>query len=1225
MDKKIIYYTFLILLGIFVSKLGNTQEKGLILSEYYSPTDYKAGAQNWCIAQDQRGVLYFGNAYGVNEYDGVDWRLIQVANRSSVRSLAFDSNNRLYVGAYGEFGHLLPDKTGRLYYSSLKPLVDSSKQDFGEVWDIQVISDTVYFLTDKYIFRYNNQKIESWESKDKNFYLSYVIDNKYYVSERGKGLMYLEDNSLVLENKGEFFADKRIHNIIPIDDNLLICTRTKGFYLYNKKGNKISIKSFNNISEKTKNLNNYFKKNIFYHGISLSDSLFALSTTAGNILIVNNNWDVIDVINDKIIGIKSSVHYLFHQNNSLWLALDNGICQVEIFSPYRYWNDENGLNGTFTDIARLNDYLYITTTSGIYYTNSKNTSDYELNNFKPVEGTFEQSWGFLYYQPLGSSKYDERVNDKSLSNIVRTPKTKLLVATTRGLFELKKDKAKLISDYKKIFMSYQYQKNPNYVFLGLDDGIAKISYNEGNWKDHGYQEGVEGTFRHIGEDSLGNLWVSANYKGVYKISNPIESNKDLQQVEFFDTTNNLPSVNSVNIEFYNDTIYFYSQNKLFTYNPEFKVFDEYIIPERKTDTTELEEPAAPIDTLSYYRIYKNTLTLDYFIDIDDPSIWFGSTLGSVRYIYNDNFDYTHIDPAIIRKVVANDSIIFYGSNYILSEDLPSGILFKKSSSVDLNQTIDYQHNSLTFFFSSPSYDDEKNNEYSYFLEGFDKEWSEWTKETKKEYTNLREGDYTFKVKSKNIYHIESPIAEYNFSILPPWYRSFSAFIGYTILGIVFIILIVKLYTYRLLKEKDKLEKIVIERTQEILMQKEEILVQAEHLKDANERISAKNKELEKQKWEITNQAIKLKKANIELLKLSKVASETDNAIAIFDKDGNMEWVNDGFTRLYGYTLDEYRKEKNSNIIDGSYNPNIKKAILSCINDKKSVVYEFNTKNREGKEIWAQTTLTHVVDKDGNTLNLIAIDSDITELKFAEKELSEQRDQLALSNATKNKFFRIIAHDLRNPISTLAGSTNLIFNDFEEYDKEQTKTFIGELNKLSQTTFNLLENLLDWSSTQMGDISFVPKSVNIKFLVEEALELIKRRIDHKAIQLEVNIPDKTLALADENMLKTIFRNLLSNAVKFTPEKGSIMVTAEVKEDLIYCTIKDSGIGIEKANLNKLFKIDQHYTRPGLENEKGSGLGLILCKEFVEKNGGEIKIESEPDQGTLITFTLKKYTV
>ena len=241
------------------------------------------------------------------------------------------------------------------------------------------------------------------------------------------------------------------------------------------------------------------------------------------------------------------------------------------------------------------------------------------------------------------------------------------------------------------------------------------------------------------------------------------------------------------------------------------------------------------------------------------------------------------------------------------------------------------------------------------------------------------------------------------------------------------------------------------------------------------------------------------------------------------------------------------------------------------------------------------------------------------------EITDQRDKLAVINATKNKFFRIIAHDLRGPISTLASSTSLIFNNFDIYKKDDTKKFIGELSRLSQTTYDLLENLLDWSSTQTGDISFAPQPINILLIAKETIELIKQNISHKNISLKLEIDINTTALADENMIKTVFRNLLSNAVKFTPENGKIEILASVKNKFIYCIVKDSGVGIKEEDLEKIFEIDQNFTSLRLDNEKGSGLGLILCKEFIEKNGGKIKIDSTINQGTTIEFTLKNYIV
>jgi len=712
------------------------------------------------------------------------------------------------------------------------------------------------------------------------------------------------------------------------------------------------------------------------------------------------------------------------------------------------------------------------------------------------------------------------------------------------------------------------------------------------------------------------------------VQNPIGVSNDSIVVEYFGLEKGLPSLSSIHIFSFNRHLYFSFYDKTYFYNEQKDTFERFVPPapvvQQDTETENI--PTDPIDSLSGYRFYYDVTTDSYITSQDDTSFWFGSINGIYRHDGRKQLSFGQIFPTVIRQITTNDSVVYYGANY--KENKQSPVFLKdnyipsENSVVDLDYNFGYDQNSLEFTFSSPFYIQPDRNQYSYYLEGYDKEWSEWKFENKCKYNNIPEGDYVFKVKSRNIYTLETPVAEFKFTVLPPWYRSFAAFIGYSIFGILLIVFIVKLYTYRLILEKDKLEKIVIERTQEILMQKEEILVQAEHLKDANQEISARNEELKKQKYEITNQAIKLKKANSELNKLSKVASETGNAIMIFDKDGNLEWVNDGFTKIYGYTLEEFKEERSSNIITSSSNPNIKEAILSCINEKKSVVYKFNTKSKIGKEIWVQTTLTNVVDKVGNTTNFIAIESDITELKQAEMEIAAQRDQLVIANATKNKFFRIIAHDLRNPISTLAGSTSLILNDFDIFNKEQTKNFIGELNKLSQTTYNLLENLLDWATTQTGEMKFNPKQIDVLSLLRENIELIKRRIDDKEIKLTIDVPENTLALADENMVKTIIRNLLSNAVKFTPEGGKIAISSYSDKDFVYCEVTDNGIGISNDDLQKLFKIDQHYTRLGLSNEKGSGLGLILCKEFVEKNGGNIEVISKLDKGTTIKFSLQK---
>ncbi|OFX22835.1 MAG: hypothetical protein A2041_10060 [Bacteroidetes bacterium GWA2_31_9b] len=1076
-----LYKTYLfIFIGILISINLKSQERGLLLSKYYSAKDYNSGTQNWAIVQDNRGIMYFGNAFGVLEYDGETWRTIRVANNSAVRSLAIDNNNNIiYSGAYDEMGYLSPDISGNLIYKSLTHLIDSQYLGFGDIWDIYCFSDTVFFLTDNYIFRYQNNKFDYWASNKERYYLSYKIENSYYVQEIGRGLLKLENDSLVLIDKGDFFLDKKIHSIIKSGNELIICTRDEGVYLFSNKGGKTQIKSISEISEKGKNLNSYFLKHIFYHGIEISDKLYAMSTITGSILIVDKKWNVVDVINDETIGIVSPTFYLYHKKNqSLWLALANGICQVELSSPFRYWNDEKGIHGVFTDVAEIGDKLYVSTGSGIYYSNKKpDNINYSLNSFSPVSGTFEQTWGFLYFQP----PFPGNEKNYKISNYLTNERTILLAASSRGLFQIIDDKSIKISDYNLIYKLYQYKKDPSKLFLGLGNGVALASYSNGKWINHGHLYGINEIIREINEDSLGNLWLSANYKGLIRVKNPLSELYTSKNVEIYDTSNGLKSINANGIIDFKNKLYFYDNADLYVFNDK----------EQKFTVSKIENDSAYsefTDTISDFRVSAERLT-DFFITTDnDTTLWFGTMNGVFRNMGTPDRDYFDVYPAIIRKVYSGDSLLFNGTNYKQDKIHPDtnsfSLLVDPSSSVNLGLILKFKDNSLTFHYASPFYDDEDKNVYSYLLEGFVKDWSTWSTENKKEYTNLHEGNYTFKVKSKNIYNIETGVAEYKFTVLPPWYRTFAAYFGYLILSTLFIVLIVKLYTKRLIKEKDNLEKIVKQRTQEILMQNEEILVQAEHLKEANEWISAKNIELESQKEEIV----------------------------------------------------------------------------------------------------------------------------------------KKKDQLEISNATKNKFFRIIAHDLRNPISAFVSSTSYVLTDLDEFNKEKTKHIMSELNKLSNTTYNLLENLLDWSSSQMGDIKFNPKTIDIVSIIKENIELTKNKLDSKKIELSLLLPEKLDVFADENMINTVIRNLISNAAKFTEINGKIEIRCEQNDKLCTISIADNGIGIKEEDIEKLFRIDQHYTNLGTQNEKGSGLGLILCKEFIEHNGGTINVTSEPGKGSTFSFTI-----
>lgn len=239
----------------------------------------------------------------------------------------------------------------------------------------------------------------------------------------------------------------------------------------------------------------------------------------------------------------------------------------------------------------------------------------------------------------------------------------------------------------------------------------------------------------------------------------------------------------------------------------------------------------------------------------------------------------------------------------------------------------------------------------------------------------------------------------------------------------------------------------------------------------------------------------------------------------------------------------------------------------------------------------------------------------------QKEAIEvQRKELESLNITKDKFFAIIAHDLKNPFSTVLGLSELLAKEFETFEPDKLKVFIEQIYKYSNNTFNLLENLLQWSMLQTGRMPLKPKLVNINELIIENIELLKGNAQQKGIELESNTFDDTLVFVDISMITTVIRNLLSNAIKFTAQAGTIKIDMTKEENKLKISIQDNGVGISMQDMQRLFKIDSNPTSIGTSMEKGTGLGLILCKDFVERNGGNIWAESQLGKGSTFYFTI-----
>jgi PAS domain S-box-containing protein len=280
----------------------------------------------------------------------------------------------------------------------------------------------------------------------------------------------------------------------------------------------------------------------------------------------------------------------------------------------------------------------------------------------------------------------------------------------------------------------------------------------------------------------------------------------------------------------------------------------------------------------------------------------------------------------------------------------------------------------------------------------------------------------------------------------------------------------------------------------------------------------------------------------------------------------------------------------------------------------------NSKEKENR--WVSTTKVLFHDAQGKIMGFLGIGRDITERKEVEEKLYKVYEELKELNNTKDKFFSIIAHDMRSPFVGLMGYSEILSNEYSSLSEEEIISFIKSIDELSHNAYILLENLLEWSRIQTGKIIFTPTDFKLHAELIPTINLLTQTAKNKDIVLDCFIDDKILVNADKNMLSTIIRNLVSNAIKFTHSGGRVTISSRVVNDLVELSINDTGVGIKKENLNNLFKVDKSISTKGTANEEGSGLGLILCKEMVQMNGGNIWVESEPGKGTTFLFNLKK---
>lgn len=828
---------------------------GKPLIENYSHKTYKSNRQVWALVQDQRGFMYFGTEEGLLEYDGVTWRKIATPNNKRVRSMAVGKDGTIYLGLPDDFGYLAPDPQGYLAYVSLLHTVNNKNRNFGDIWKTVTAKDKVYFITMTKTFCYQyKQLIDIPEvSKKSSYFLGFSVDDTFYQPRRTVGLTVQTKREMKMVRGSDILKSTSIFAMLPYSkEEILIKEDLSGFWLYNKVTSTFS-------KFKT-DIDTPARKYLVYCGTALPNGLFAFGTRTHGVVIMNKAGKVVSII-DKVKGLcDNTIWSIYHQpgTQNLWVGTDNGIAKIRYNLPVLQFNESNGLEGTINAVCRFQQKLYVSTAVGAFRL--------DTNRFTRIKGIYGQTLKFTPYK-----------NPK-------TGKNQLLVGNTQGMFMIEGDAGKLLLKEQVAIKFLLDSNNPKKAYVSVLDGVSLKTYRQGKWQADSTSfrlKGLKAPPQEMIRDHQHRLWVITLYNGVGLIEN--------NQVTMFDSTAGLPT-QGVKMVVSPHQTYFTTPQGIYVFDSTQRRFmPDYSIAKRLgysamglclTDLTQSFWLANPIGNPNNYILFKkqgnafiqDSLTLKSLypqliqnVYIESNGVyWLITDEGLVCYDGNYVADQPQEFKVKVRKVTTNaDSLLYAGYGQSLS--LP---------------VLAYTQNSVTFAYAALYFNFTKQNEYSYKLDGYDKQWSKWTKATKKEYTNLPEGTYIFWVKARNIYGKQSNIAKYSFKVLPPWHRSWWAKILYLVGAFVTLYGGIKLYTLRLQRQKIILEHRIMVRTREVVVQKEKIEEQNEVLTQKSEEILAQNDSLKQKGEEITAQNLALQQQSKEIIAQRNAIEATNQTLHV---------------------------------------------------------------------------------------------------------------------------------------------------------------------------------------------------------------------------------------------------------------------------------------------------------------------------------------------------------
>jgi len=840
--------------------LLSSPKVGLPFIQNYSSKNYHAGGQNFCILQDHRGIMYFGNSEGLLEYDGTTWRVIPLPNRSEVHALTMDKDNVIYVGGQREIGYLVKNEFGSLQYVSLVKHIEEKYRSFGDVWSATPTPEGVYFRTARALYRWDKaaQKMKVWQLENSTNW-GYWVHNRFFLCFENKGLFELVDEDIKLVKSGERFKNEVIYGIIPSNEQgkMLLFAENTG------------IMSWDGVSEPKPmeaEVNKLIKKQTLYIKV-INKNLIAIGTRRNGVIFTDYQGNI-QYILDMSKGLQDNFVWglTLDKSGNLWVAFNNGISLVELSTHFTYYNENSGLYGHVYQVLPYKDYLLAATSIGTFYKPMK-PKRIEDNRFKPIHNLNTQTWRF---QPVEDGVVISANNGMFfLKDTIATPilvEIKDEIPTPRSWFVM------------------PIPNDPERLFVNTALGLLVVEKTEGKWRISRKIKGVnrENLFYMV-KDEQNNVWIDNYTKGVFSLQ---FHKPDSATLKLYGKKDGLPD-DVKNRVFKNDDNWFISNNKgVFTFNYTLNSF-EY--------NPQLSQKYLPLGKNSEIALVrKNKAKNEEWVVINEENKDFKKRIrvfslknGQAPVMYHF---FEKSDRIMIRDIVSIDSLSFFATSegiYEHHHSLPpnehsswniyirqvvwrDSVLYNGSGEAK-QFTLPYSPKTgINFIWASTDYTNANSVQYQFLLEGFDKDWSSWETRFSKNYTNLPEGRYTFKVKARNIYGHTSPEALYTIEINPPWYRTLWAYLIYLCFLGGAIVFIAKMYARRLKSENERLESIVQERSTEIRQQKEDIEAKNTIISKQNEELKNTNHLLENRVKERTTS---LERAYEELLKINR---ELDN-------------------------------------------------------------------------------------------------------------------------------------------------------------------------------------------------------------------------------------------------------------------------------------------------------------------------------------------------------------